>query len=82
MAEGKSGNSSRGVGILTTVFIVFLILKLTETGKVGEWPWVYVCMPLIVQAGFLVLACCCAGVAFVVADSKTTREAPTVQPPI
>ena len=75
MAERNSGNNSKGgVGIPTIVFIVFLILKLTETGKVADWPWVYVCMPLIVQIGFISLAFCCAYVAFVASGSKTREE--------
>lgn len=35
--------SSRGLGLGTVLFIVFLVLKLTDN---IDWPWVYVTMPL------------------------------------
>ena len=76
MGDQKNNVSGRGAGILGTVQIVFLILYLTDTGKVGEWPLVYVLMPLIVEGGIIVLACCCAGAAFALAKPATTAECP------
>ena len=38
-----------GIGCLTTIFIVFLILKLT---KVIAWSWWWVCSPLILSVAF------------------------------
>jgi len=78
MAEGKKASSSRGTGLLTTVFIVFLILKLTDTGKVADWPWIYVCMPLIIEAGIIALACCC----FCAAVAKEESNRKEAQHPI
>ena len=74
MAEGKKSSSSRGTGILTTVFIVFLILKLTDTGKVADWPWIYVCMPLIIQAGMICIALCCCCVAVIIKESERKND--------
>ena len=76
MGEGKTGHSSRGIGLLTTVQIVFLILYFTDTGKVAEWPLVYVLMPLIIQGALLVLACCCMMTVLLAGDKKNNPELP------
>ncbi|SVD01893.1 uncharacterized protein METZ01_LOCUS354747, partial [marine metagenome] len=74
MAEHKSNASVKAASSsLTTIFIVLFILKATDTGKIGDWPWVYVCMPLIIQAGFIALLCCCAGAAFAASSSTSTK---------
>lgn len=44
MSNSKS--SSGGIGICGATFIVFLILKLTETGAVAKWSWWWVTSPL------------------------------------
>ena len=74
MTDGKKISKSCGQS-MSTVFIVLLILKLTDTGKVADWPWVYVCMPLIIQAGLFALIFICAGVAFCAARDQP-RELP------
>lgn len=40
----ESGPKSNGMGLCSTIFVVFLILKLTE---VVAWSWFWVCSPLI-----------------------------------
>jgi hypothetical protein len=37
------------------VFAVFLILKLAETGVVAGWSWWWVCAPLWIPAGIIVV---------------------------
>lgn len=41
-----------GVGILTVLQLIFLVLKLT---KLIAWPWVIVLIPLWIQLGLAVL---------------------------
>lgn len=52
----KKENKSTGIslsGICITIFLVFLILKLTH---VIDWSWWAVCLPLIIPVGlFLVI---------------------------
>jgi len=44
MSEGKGG--SAGIGLCGLIFIVFLVLKLTEIGMVAKWSWWWVTSPL------------------------------------
>ena len=74
MAENKSKFNARGLSILGTIQIVFVILYFTDTGTVAEWPLVYVFMPLIIQAALIVLACCCAAAVFAASSSKPNNE--------
>jgi len=61
--------------ILGTVQIVLLSLYLTGTGEIGDWPLVYVLMPLIIEGGIIALAFFCAGIAFALAKpTATTAE--------
>lgn len=39
-------SSSGGIGIVSLVFTVFLVLKLTEVGPVAAWSWWWVTAPL------------------------------------
>ena len=47
-----------GIGCLTTIGIVFVILKLTGAGQVAEWSWWWVLAPfwLPVAFGFAVIS--------------------------
>ena len=47
----KNGGSTGGVGILTVVQIVLMVLKLVGT---INWPWGTVLIPLWIQIGILV----------------------------
>lgn len=42
----KKESTSSGMGIGTILFLIFLILKLTETGIVANWSWWWVTAPL------------------------------------
>lgn len=44
--------TSRGFGLGTVLFIVFLVLKLTNT---IDWSWWWVTSPLWIPAGFLII---------------------------
>ena len=44
--------TSGGFGLSTVVFIVFLILKLTNT---IDWSWWWVTSPLWITAGFVII---------------------------
>lgn len=44
--------TSRGFGLGTVLFIVFLVLKLTNT---IDWSWWWVTSPLWIPAGFLIV---------------------------
>jgi hypothetical protein len=46
MDNKKSTGAGSGTGICGLVFIVFLVLKLTETGVVASWSWWWVTAPL------------------------------------
>jgi len=56
MAES---NSSSGIGIGTTVFLIFLVLKLAEIGPVAKWSWWWVTspiwIPIVIVVGFAIL---------------------------
>lgn len=47
-----SEKTSSGIGLGTTVFIIFLILKLTH---VIDWSWWWVTAPLWISAGITLL---------------------------
>jgi hypothetical protein len=44
--SSESKSTSKGVGIGTLVFLVFLVLKLAEIGVVAKWSWWWVTAPL------------------------------------
>lgn len=54
MATSKSTSTSRsnGIGLGTVLFIVFLVLKLTD---VIDWSWWWVTAPLWIPFGLVVL---------------------------
>lgn len=43
-SESKSAHKGWGIG--TAVFLIFLVLKLTEIGVVAKWSWWWVTSPL------------------------------------
>lgn len=52
----NNAQSKSGIGAVGVVQIVFIILKLTKTGTISNWPWWMVMLPFICTLG---LACCC-----------------------
>lgn len=55
MSDSKSSSSSGGIGLCGAIFIVFLVLKLTETGMVSKWSWWWVTSPLWIPVGILIV---------------------------
>ena len=51
-----NAQSKSGIGAVGVVQIVFIILKLTKTGTISNWPWWMVMLPFICTLG---VACCC-----------------------
>ena len=58
----SNATKSSGIGLTGAVFIVFLVLKLTETGAVARWSWWWVTSPI-----WIPLALCLAALAVVLA---------------
>lgn len=54
-------SSSSGFGIGMVLFIIFLILKLSETGVVAKWSWWAVTCPLWIPVVFAILLLIVAG---------------------
>lgn len=54
-------SSSSGFGIGMVLFIIFLILKLTETGIVAKWSWCAVTCPLWIPVAFAMFLLMVAG---------------------
>lgn len=52
--------TSKGFGLGTIIFLIFLVLKLTGVGMVATWSWWWVCSPLwipiVVVLGILICA--------------------------
>lgn len=51
-----SKHSSGGIGILTVVQVVFIILKLLGIAPVATWAWSVVLIPLWIDLGIVVVA--------------------------
>lgn len=54
-------SSSSGFGIGMVLFIIFLILKLTEIGIVAKWSWWAVTCPLWIPVAFAMFLLMVAG---------------------
>jgi len=52
MSNTQQVTTNGGFGLGTVLFIVFLILKLTNT---IDWSWWWVTSPLWIPAGFLII---------------------------
>lgn len=48
----NSNSSSGGIGIFTTVGIVFVILKLCHVQPIAHWSWWWVLSPFWIGAAF------------------------------
>lgn len=51
-----SKHSSGGIGILTVVQVVFIILKLLGIAPVATWTWSVVLIPLWIDLGIAAIA--------------------------
>jgi len=53
-------SSSGGIGLAGALFLIFLVLKLTEVGAVAHWSWWWVTsplwMPFVVVTGVFAVA--------------------------
>lgn len=59
----KSNNSSGyGIGLPTLIFLIFLVLKLAEIGKVATWSWWWVTSPLWIPIPIVIIYLIIAGV--------------------
>lgn len=48
-----SNHSSGGIGILTVIQVVFIILKLLGIAPVATWGWTVVLIPLWINLGLI-----------------------------
>lgn len=48
-----SKHSSGGIGILTVIQVVFIILKLLGIAPVASWAWTVVLIPLWINLGLI-----------------------------
>ena len=47
-----------GTSTLSLAYAAIIILKIVRVEPMKTWPWVYVCIPLMVGGGLLALLCC------------------------
>lgn len=52
----SSKHSSGGIGILTVIQVVFIILKLLGIAPVATWAWTVVLIPLWINLGIAAIA--------------------------
>ena len=64
--EIENRTSKAGIGCMSAIGIVFVVLKLTGTGPVAGWSWWWVLSPFWLQfaLGFTLIALAAAGLAF------------------
>ena len=52
-----NNNTTKGIGLGTLIFLVFLTLKLAGIGEVANWSWWWVTsplwLPLVIVFGFI-----------------------------
>jgi uncharacterized membrane protein len=65
MSSRSNNTSGGGIGLCGAVFVVFLVLKLTETGAVARWSWWWVTAPLWIPWGLIAAILAVLGVAWV-----------------
>jgi len=53
MKENKGYSSGLSFG--TILFLIFLVLKLTNTGTVATWSWLWVTSPLWIPFGLVIV---------------------------
>ena len=63
--ERSNGAGKGGIGCISVVGVVFVVLKLTGTGPVANWSWWWVLSPFWLQfaLGFTLIALAAAGFA-------------------
>lgn len=65
MSEQRSAGG--GIGLIGPLFVVFLVLKLTDT---IDWSWWWVTSPLWITAGLVVIVGIVAGAAAAIRDRR------------
>jgi len=51
----KSERTSKSIGLSALVFLIFLVLKLSEIGQVATWSWWWVTSPLWIPLAIIVI---------------------------
>ncbi len=51
----STNNTSKGLGVGTILFLIFLVLKLAQIGMVAHWSWWWVTAPLWIPIAVLLL---------------------------
>lgn len=52
--------TSKGLGLGTILFLIFLVLKLTGVGMVATWSWWWVCSPIWIPIAVVIGILLCA----------------------
>jgi len=52
--------TSKGLGLGTILFLIFLVLKLTKVGMVATWSWWWVCSPIWIPIAVVIGILLCA----------------------
>lgn len=51
-----------GTSVFTIVYSAIIILKIVNVDPVGDWPWILICIPLMIYAailGIILISSCC-----------------------
>lgn len=67
----KCSGGGSGVGVLTVVQIVFIILK---CAGLIDWPWRYVLLPILVNIGFIAVCGIIIFIVFLIDAYRRKRE--------
>ena len=65
MAWNENKAVSTSFALQSTLFLIFLIMKLTGAGSVADWSWWWVTSPLWIPTAFALCIILIIGVAFV-----------------
>ncbi len=49
--SNSSSTTSGGIGFVSLLTLIFITLKLTETGIVATWSWWWVLSPILISIG-------------------------------
>ena len=71
MSSSSPSSSSGGVGCLTVIGIVFVILKLIGT---IDWSWWYVLMPFTIELGIFIVVILVFVIAFLFSERKGKKK--------
>jgi hypothetical protein len=65
---------TRGVGLLTILFVVFLVLKLAGVGAVARWSWWWVTCPLWIMPALWLTVIICFGLLALICGITVERK--------